>query len=143
MPFGVTNGVSTFKRSIDHIIEVEKLDDTFSYVDNLKVCGKTLDEHNKNLEKVNEIAKKINITFNENKSIICAASITLLGYTVSHNKITPDYNRLKLLLEMTPPSNLKSQKRIVGMFSYYSKFIKNFQIKYTHLTIMKHFHFHL
>ena len=126
LPFGVTNGVSAFQRSIDHIIEVEKLDETFAYVDNLTVCGRTLDEHNK---KVNEIAKKYNITFNENKSIICATSITLLGYTVSHNKIAPDYNRLKLLLEMTPPSNLKSQKRIVGMFSYYSKFIKNFSDK--------------
>ena len=30
---------------------------------------------------------------------------------------------------MTPPSNLKSQKRIVGMFSYHSKFIKKFSDK--------------
>ena len=27
---------------------------------------------------------------------------------------------------MPPPNNLKSQKRVVGMFSYYSKFIQNF-----------------
>ena len=51
LPFGVTNGVSTLQRSIDHIIEVEKLDDTFAYVDNLTVCGRTLDKHNKNLMK--------------------------------------------------------------------------------------------
>ena len=30
---------------------------------------------------------------------------------------------------MSPPKNLKSQKRIVGMFSYYSKFIQNFSAK--------------
>ena len=129
LPFGVTNGVSAFQTSIHHIIEVEKLDDTFAYIDNLTVCGRTLDEHSKNLEKVNEILKKYNITFNENKSIICATSITHLGYIVSHNKIAPDYNRLKPLLETIPPSNLKSQKRIVGMFSYYNKFIKNFSDK--------------
>ena len=30
---------------------------------------------------------------------------------------------------MSPPKNLKSQKQIVGMFSYYSKFIQNFSNK--------------
>ena len=33
---------------------------------------------------------------------------------------------MKPLLEKPPPPNLKSQKPIVGMFYYYSKFIKNF-----------------
>ena len=60
---------------------------------------------------------------------ISANSITLLGYSIHNNQIPPDYNRLKLLFEMSPPKNLKSQKRIVGMFSYYSKFIRNFSDK--------------
>lgn len=30
---------------------------------------------------------------------------------------------------MPPPLNLKSQRRIIGMFSYYSKFIQNFSEK--------------
>ena len=32
-------------------------------------------------------------------------------------------------LEMPPPSNLKSQKRIIGLFAYYSRSIKNFSNK--------------
>ena len=66
-----------------------------------------------------------NITLNENKSTISANSITLLGYTIHNNQIAPEYNRLKPLLNMSS-KNLKSQKQIVGMFSYYSKFIQNF-----------------
>ena len=112
LPFGIANGVSAFQRSIDNIIEIKNLDDTFIYVDNLTVCGRTLEEHNKNLERVNEVSKKYNITFNEKKSIIHATLITLLGYTVSHNKITPDYNRLKPLLEM-PPASTKTHYRNV------------------------------
>ena len=30
---------------------------------------------------------------------------------------------------MPPPTNLKSQKRVIGMFSYYSKFIDKFSEK--------------
>ena len=127
IPFGITNGVSGFQRSIDKIILDENLSNTFAFVDNLTVCGGTQEEHDKNLRAFYETARKYNITFNESKSILSATSITLLGYTISNNKISPDYNRLKPLLEMPPPSTLKAQKRIVGMFSYYSKYVKNCQ----------------
>ena len=80
-----------------------------------------------------------NITLNENKSTISANSITLLGYTLHNNQIAPDYNRLKPLLKMSPPKNLKSQKQIVGMFSYYSKFIQNFSNKILLLSNNKEF----
>ena len=95
----------------------------------MTVCGRTVEEHDKNLDIFYEISKKYNIAFNEKKSIISASSITLLGYTVSHNKISPDYDRLKPLLEMKAPHDIKSQKRIVGMFSYYSRFRQNFSEK--------------
>ena len=129
IPFGVTNGVSAFQRTIDKIIQDESLEDTFAYIDNVTICGRTQEEPDKNLAAFLEVCEKYNITLNNSKSIISATSITLLGYTIRNNQITPDYDRLRPLLEMPPPTNLKSQKRMVGMFSYYSKFIKNFSEK--------------
>ena len=46
VPFGITNGVSGFQRTIDKVIKAEELSDTFAYVDNVTVCGRTLDELN-------------------------------------------------------------------------------------------------
>ena len=129
LPFGITNGVSAFQRSIDSIIDKENLSDIFIFVDNVTICGKTQEQHDYNLQKFYEIARKYNITLNDSKSIISTSSITLLGYTIQNNQISPDYDRLKPLLEMPPPLNLKSQRRIIGMFSYYSKFIQNFSKK--------------
>ena len=63
------------------------------------------------------------------QTIKCATSITVLGYSISYDKIAPDQSRLKPLLEMPPPSTIKAQKRIVGMFAYYSKFISKFSDK--------------
>ena len=126
LPFGVTNGISAFQRSINNVIENESLTDTFAYVDNVTICGRTKEEHDKNLKPFYETSEKYNITFNKSKSILSATSITLLGYTIENNQISPDYKRLKPLLEMPPPTDLKSQKGIIGMFSYYCKFIKDF-----------------
>ena len=43
MPFGVTNGVSTFIRMIDNLIEKYKI---CAYLDNVTVTGRNKDEHN-------------------------------------------------------------------------------------------------
>ena len=129
IPFGVTNGVSAFQRSIDKVIQLEGLADSFAFVDNVTVCGRTQEEHDRNVADFHKMREKYNITLNDSKTISSVSSVDILGHTVSYNSISPDLNRLKPLLEMPPPATLKAQKRIVGMFSYYSKFIKNFSDK--------------
>ena len=129
VPFGVTNGVSAFQRTIDKVLESEGVSDTFAYVDNVHVCGRTKEEHDQNVITFKKVRDKHNITLNDEKTVECTTSLTTLGYTISNNIISPDLNRLKPLLEMPPPLTFKSQKRIVGMFSYYSKFIENFSKK--------------
>jgi hypothetical protein len=48
---------------------------------------------------------------------------------VSKGEIKPDPERLKPLRELPAPVNLKAQKRAVGLFSYYSQWIKDFSKK--------------
>ena len=129
IPFGVTNGVSAFQRVIDKIIQEEHLTNTFAYLDNITIAGRNLEEHDGCLEKFYEAASKYNITFNNSKSIIRKENLNILGHNVSYNKITPDMERLQPLMEMKDPTTIKSLKRVVGMLSYYSKWIKNFSEK--------------
>ena len=48
VPFGVTNGVSAFQRTIDKVFKTEGLCDTFTFVDNVTICGRTKEEHDQN-----------------------------------------------------------------------------------------------
>ena len=121
VPFGITNGVSGFQRTIDKAVKNEELVDTFAYLDNVTVCGNTWEDLERNCAEFHRMRKKYNIYLNDSKTVHGVTTLTVLGYTISHNKISPDYTRLTPLLEMPPPINLKSQKRVVGMFSYYSK----------------------
>ena len=50
LPFDVTNGVSFFQRIIDNIIAKYNLRDTYAYLDNITVCGKTMKDHEHNLK---------------------------------------------------------------------------------------------
>ncbi|XP_003381559.1 putative integrase core domain protein [Trichinella spiralis] len=68
IPFGVTNGVPCFQRVMDNILPVEKLKDTFVYVDNVMICGMNQEEHDENLNRFREVAEKYNLTLNNDKS---------------------------------------------------------------------------
>ena len=129
VPFGVTNGVACFQRIMDDIIREENLDDTFAYLDNVTICGRTKAEHDKNLEHFLEIAKKYGLEFNNDKSIFSQRQITLLGYQVSKGVMKPDPERLEPLRKLAPPINTRTQKRAVGLFAYYSSWIPNFSDK--------------
>ena len=129
IPFGVTNGVASFQRTIDGIIHKENLHSVFAYIDNVTVCGNSKEEHAENLRLFLEAASEYGLTFNDSKSILEVEEIDLLGYRISQGEIRPDPERLRPLREMDPPASLRAQKRACGMFAYYSPWLSHFSDK--------------
>ena len=85
MQFGVSNGTSCVQRKMDNFVRNNKLNDTFLFMDNVTICGNTLEEHDQNLLKFRIAAKKDNLTLNEEKCVFSTEVIDLLGYRISHN----------------------------------------------------------
>ena len=52
LPFGVTNGVSAFQRSIDCFIKRYQLQKVYAYLDDLTITGETIEEHDLNLKRL-------------------------------------------------------------------------------------------
>ena len=129
VPYGLKNGVPAFMRTIDKIVEDEGLSQTFPYVDNITICGIDQEDHDAQKDKWLQACVKYNITLNHKKSIISTTSIKLLGYIIENGCMRPDPERYRPLMELPVPANLPSQKRILGMFAYYSKWVKNFSDK--------------
>ena len=129
LPFGVTNGVSVFQREMDSFVEENELHGTFPYLDNITICGKDQKEHDINLNKFLKAADEINLTFNKEKSEFSTTKLHILGSVIENGEIRPDPIRLKPLQEMPPPKDVKELKRLLGFFSYYSKWIRNFSQK--------------
>lgn len=126
IPFGVTNGVASFQRTVDWLIRKENLSGTHAYLDDITICGNTQQEHDMNLERFLRAADKYGLTLNKTKSKFSQRTINLLGYTIQDHVIKPDSERLQPLLKMPPPNDLASLRRTLGMFAHYSKWIPNF-----------------
>ena len=128
VPFRVTNGVAAFQRTITNFILEESLEDTFAYHDRT-ICGKDQAHHDKNLKRFLAAAKKKNLTYNEEKCNFSTKALKILGCFISEGEIRPDPDRLQPLRDLPPPTDMKSQKWVIGFFSYYSKWIKDFSRK--------------
>jgi len=66
-------------------------------------------------------------------------TITLLGHQITNKSVSPDPDRLKPLLNLPPPKDAKSLKRVLGMFSHYSKWVRKFSDKIHNLILCKSF----
>lgn len=127
IPLSITNGVSSFQRVMNHIIQQENLKNTFIYFDDITICGSNHDEHDLNLKKLFIVAEKYNLTINNSNSKYSTSSINLLHYQISHNSLKPDFDRLKSLLELPEPHNIALMRN--GMFLHCSPWIHNFSYK--------------
>ena len=116
------------------MVDEENLTQTYPYLDDVTVAGNTLEELNKNAKQFKEVCKRRNITLNEDKTTRQVRELKILGYQIKEGQILPDPERLKPLLEMQPPANMKEMKRVRGLFVYYAKWIANFSTKIKELS---------
>jgi transposase InsO family protein len=126
LPFGLSNAVACFQRVIDEIIAKENLTNTYAYLDDVIIVGKDEEDHEMNLQKFIAVAQKYNITLNHEKCKFKQTAIQYLGYVISENCLKPDPDRFQPLMDMNPPDNMDGLRRCLGIFGYYSKWIRNF-----------------
>ena len=129
IPFGVTNGVASFQRIMDSLIKEEGLVGTYAYLDDVTICGMTQQEHDDNLNKFLEAAKRRNVSYNDDKCTFSTRRLSILGYVVEEGLIRPDPERLKPLRDLPLPKDMKSLRRTLGLFAYYSQWIYDFSGK--------------
>ena len=94
------------------------MEKTSAFLDNVTACRKNMEEHDKNLE---NLLEKDNMKLNHDESIFSATTICLLGYQTSNHEIRPDPACIKAFRSTTPPPDIKVKKKVMGLFSYYSK----------------------
>ena len=129
LPFGVSSGVAIFQREMDKFIKKYKLVGTYAYLDNITISGKTQEDHDENVRKFMDAARDANLTLNRSKCEFSTRRLKILGSVIENGTISPDPDRLRPLINLPPPSNLKELRRVMGLFAHYSQFIRSFSSK--------------
>ena len=139
LPFGVTNGVAIFQREMDNFVKNHDLKATFPYMDNITICGRDQKDHDLNLKAFREAASRVNLTYNDSKCEFSVRRLCILGSVIENGEVRPDPNRMKPLLELAPPNDIRSLRRTMGFFAHYAQWIRGFSEKIKPLSSSKQF----
>lgn len=126
MPFGLHSAPATFQRALDQVIGPEMEPHAFAYLDDIIVIGRTLGEHMANLHEVFRRLRKANLRINPEKCSFMKKSIKYLGHVVGEDGIQTDPEKIAAIKEMTPPKDVKGVRRVLGVASWYRRFVPDF-----------------
>lgn len=125
-PMGLINSGSKFQRLLDIVLAGVKPKHVVCYVDDCMVFGRTMQEHNQNLQLVFNRIRDANLRFSKSKSKFAFSSIVFLGVVVSEEGFTPDPDKVKALTKIPTPKNITDVRSFIGMANYYRTFIPKF-----------------
>lgn len=134
MPFGLHGAPATFQALVDKIFGPELEPYLFKYLDDIIIVTPDFDKHLKILKEVFTRLKEAGLTLQKEKCMFCRDELKFLGYIVNRSGLNVDPEKISAIVNIPTPKNAKEVRRIVGMMSWYRKFVPNFSCLINPLT---------
>jgi hypothetical protein len=128
LSFGLKNAPAAFQSPMDRVLGSLHYQCAIAYLDDTIVYSVNHQNHIKHLELVLQSLASANLSINVEKSQFALTSISYLGFIVNEHGIKADPQKVKPILSIPAPSNLKKLERFLGCAGAYQKFLRNFQV---------------
>lgn len=126
LPFGINVAPASFSRMMAIAFANLKVEEAFSYMDDLIVIGLSERNHLNNLRKVFETCRRVNLKLNPEKCNFFKHEVLFLGHLCTAEGLLPDPAKLAAVREYPRPKNQDETKRFVAFANFYRRFIENF-----------------
>ena len=126
MPFGLSIAPAVFQELMDKVLIGIKGKYATAYLDDIVIYSKTVEEHIDHLREVFRRLTDAGLKLKLGKCDLFKDKIKYLGHEVSEKGIEPDMNKVQIIKQLKPPTNVREVRSFIGMASYYRKFIPNF-----------------
>ena len=107
MPFGLKNAGATYQRLMNKMFTPQIRKNVWVYVDDMLVKSRQEEDHLKDLKETFDTLRSYNMKFNPGK---CAFGVTagkFLGFMVSQRGIEANLDKIRAIMEMKSPKNVK------------------------------------
>lgn len=125
LPFGLSNAAQTQSQLMNLVLGFDMEPYVFVYIDDIIIATSTFEEHVFYLKKVSERLAKANLSINVNKSKFCVPEINYLGYILNKDGLSPNPGKISAIINYPSPTSVKQVRQLMGMVSWYRRFIKN------------------
>lgn len=117
------NAGATYQRAMTAIFHDLMGDIVEDYVDDILVKSKTASQHIQHLEKIAPRLLQYQLRLNPQKCVFGVSSGKLLGFIVSKRGIEADPIKIRAIINMPPPRNIKELRSLLGQLQPLRRFI--------------------
>ena len=95
------------------------------YIDDMLVKSVKAELHITHLAEAFQVLKRYNMKLNPTKCAFGVSAGKFLGFIVNSRGIEANPDKIKVVLDMLPPSNIKDIQRLTGRIAALSRFVSN------------------
>ena len=123
MPFGLKNAGATYQRLVNRMFQKQIGTSVEVYIDDMLVKSTTAELHIAHLAEAFQILKECNMKLNPSKCAFGVSAGKFLGFIVNNRGIEANPDKIKVVLNMSSPSNIKEVQRLTGRIAALSRFV--------------------
>ena len=123
MPFGLKNAGATYQRLVNRMFQKQIGASMEVYIDDMLVKSTTAKLHITHLSEAFQILREYNMKLNPAKCAFGVSTGKFLGFIVNNRGIEANPDKIKAVLDMPPPSNIKEVQHSTGRIVALSRFV--------------------
>ena len=123
MPFGLKNAGATYQRLVNGMFQKQIEPSMEVYIDDMLVKSTMAELHIAHLSEAFQILREYNMKLNSAKCALGVSAGKFLGFIVNNRGIEENLNKIKVVLDMPPPSNIKEIQHLTGRIVALSRFM--------------------
>lgn len=122
LPFGLCNAPDIFQEILQTVV-LANCEGVCNYLDDILVHGKTKEEHDVNLEVVLCRLREHGVRLNQEKCTIGKQSVRFLGFSISHDGLRIEEDKIKAIRDFRRPESASEVKSFLGLMNFTERFI--------------------
>jgi hypothetical protein len=126
LPFGLCNSPAVFQRTMELALSGLQWESCICYIDDIIVFSDTFREHLVRLTEVFLRLGAAGLKLKAKKCKVMRAAVTYLGMRFTEGGFFPDPDKTEPIRSLTLPKDQHELRQLLGLFSYYRRFIENF-----------------
>ena len=123
MPFGLKNAGATYQRLVNHMFCPQIGRNVEVYVEDMLVKSLDKGKHLDNLQETFDTLRWYNMKLNPSKCAFGVALGKFLEFMVSHRGIEANLEKIKAILDMKSPQNIKEVQSLTGRVTALNRFV--------------------
>jgi BarA-like signal transduction histidine kinase len=123
MPFGLKNTGATYQKLVNKMFHDQIGRNVEVYVDDMLVKSKKDENHLADLKETFQALRRYNMKLNPAKCVFGVSSGKFLGFMVLQHGIEANPDKIKAILEMSPPKTVKEVQSLTGKAAALNRFV--------------------